>query len=59
MHAVSLPTRPVQIQGAPVLTDRGHAALALYRFVKILRELEPDDRHYILGMLSAEVEPVS
>lgn len=38
-----------------VLTGRGHAALAAYRFLQTLRELDATDRAYILDLLKLEL----
>jgi hypothetical protein len=36
-------------------TDRGHAALAVYRLKRRLDALEPDDRACVLDVLTAEL----
>ena len=38
-----------------VLTRRGHAARALYRFVHAVRDLDGADRAYVLDMLKVEL----
>ena len=37
------------------LTPRGDAAVALYRFLRVLRALGAEDRAYIVGMLAEEM----
>ena len=43
------------VPAAICLTRRGDAAIALYRFVRQLRELDATDRAYILEMLKLEL----
>ena len=38
-----------------MLTGRGHAARALYRFVHAVRDLDGADRAYVLDMLKVEL----
>jgi hypothetical protein len=49
---------PAPIARTAVLTNRGHCAQALYRFVRVLRELDDDDRAAVLKLLSAEIEAI-
>ena len=54
MYTTALPTIETTRQ-VVVLTDKGHAARALYRFVHAVRELEAEDRAYVIAMLADEL----
>ena len=46
---------PIRHPAAGAITARGDAAIALYRFLRVLRALEAEDRAYIVGMLAEEL----
>jgi hypothetical protein len=54
-YEAKLTLKIAQMPAAGVLTPRGHAALALYRFTSVLRTLDAADRAYIIGVLAEEL----
>jgi hypothetical protein len=51
--------QPAPIDGPTAgLTQKGHAAVAGYRFVKALRELAPEDRAATLSLFAGELRDV-
>jgi len=51
-------TAPLRRSAAGALTPKGHATINLYRFVRQLRTLGPDDRACVLALMAAEIRPV-
>lgn len=49
-------SEPLAISRSATLTRRGHAAQALYRFIRVLRELDAGDRAVIVAMLQSELD---
>jgi hypothetical protein len=47
---------PIAISRSAVLTPLGHTVQSFYRFVKLLRELDPDQRAGVLEMVGLELE---
>ena len=46
---------PIRRPAAGAITPRGDAALAMYRFLRVLRALGAEDREYITSMLAEEL----
>jgi len=44
---------------AGAVTARGHAAISVYRLLRQLRTLGPEDRQYITALLAEELPPVA
>jgi hypothetical protein len=47
---------PIAISRSAVLTPLGHTVQSFYRFVKLLRELDPEQERGVLEMVALELE---
>lgn len=54
-HEQATSDQPSRHPAAGAITPRGHAAIALYRFVRQLRALNHEDRAHVVAMLTEEL----